>query len=100
MDNFKLKSNLFFGANSLCALDDIDDANVIIVCDGFVKQSGMVEKIMEHLERCTVHIYDKVVPDPPTEIISDGINFLSQCQADYMIALGGGSVIDAAKGIA
>ena len=100
MDNFKLKSNLFFGANSLCALDDIDDANVIIVCDAFVKKSGMVEKITDHLERCTVHIYDKVVPDPPTEIISDGINFLSECQADYMIALGGGSVIDAAKGIA
>ena len=100
MDNFKLKSNLFFGANSLCALDDIDDANVIIVCDAFVKKSGMVEKITDHLERCTVHIYDKVVPDPPTEIIADGINFLSECQADYMIALGGGSVIDAAKGIA
>ena len=48
MDNFKLKSNLFFGANSLCALDDIDDANVIIVCDAFVKKSGMVEKITDH----------------------------------------------------
>ena len=43
MDNFKLKSNLFFGRDSLCALDDIDDANVIIVCDEFIRKSGMVE---------------------------------------------------------
>ena len=100
MDNFKLKSNLFFGKDSLCALDDIDDANVIIVCDSFIRKSGMVEKVTSHLENCTVHIYDKVVPDPPTEVIADGINFLSECKADYMIALGGGSAIDAAKGIA
>ena len=97
MDNFKLKSNLFFGRDSLCALDDIDDANVIIVCDEFIRKSGMVEKITEHLERCTVHIFDKVVPDPPTEVIAEGINFLSECRADYMIAVGGGSAIDAAK---
>lgn len=100
MDNFKLKSNLFFGRDSLCALDDIDDANVIIVCDAFIRKSGMVEKVMEHLERCTVHIFDKVVPDPPTEVIAEGINFLSECRADYMIAVGGGSAIDAAKGMA
>jgi alcohol dehydrogenase class IV len=99
MDNFKIKSNLFFGRDSLCALDEIHDENVLIVCDAFIKKSGMLDNITCHLTNCTISVFDEVVPDPPIEVVSAGIQCLMQCKASILIAVGGGSAIDACKAI-
>lgn len=99
MKNFNISTNVYFGENSLGVLEDIKDRNVFIVCDEFMEASGIMDKVKEHLKACRVSVFSRVVPDPPIEIVSEGIKQLSECSADVMIAVGGGSSIDAAKAI-
>lgn len=99
MKEFDISTNVFFGENSLERLEQIRNKNVLIVCDEFMVKSGAVDKIKSHLGSCRVDVFSKTVPDPPIEVVSEGIRCLAQCQADVMIALGGGSAIDAAKAI-
>ena len=99
MKNFNISTNVYFGENSLGVLEDIKDRNVFIVCDEFMEASGILDKVKEHLKACRVSVFSRVVPDPPIEIVSEGIKQLSECSADVMIAVGGGSSIDAAKAI-
>lgn len=99
MKNFNISTNVYFGENSLGVLEDIKGRNVFIVCDEFMEASGILDKVKEHLKECRVSVFSRVVPDPPIEIVSEGIKQLSECSADVMIAVGGGSSIDAAKAI-
>ena len=99
MKEFSITTNVIFGENCLERLDQIQDKKVLIVCDEFMVKSGVVDRIREHLGGCTVDVFSGIVPDPPIEVVSEGIQCLSRCDADVMIALGGGSAIDAAKAI-
>lgn len=99
MKNFNISTNVYFGENSMEILDTIRDKHVLIVCDSFMESSGIVDKVKKHLGACKVDVFSKVVPDPPVEIVSEGIRCLQSCRADVMIAVGGGSSIDAAKAI-
>ncbi len=99
MKEFDISTNVFFGENSLGRLDQIQNKRVLIVCDAFMVKSGVVDKVKAHLSSCEVLVFDKTVPDPPIEVVSEGIQCLASCQANVMIALGGGSAIDAAKAI-
>lgn len=99
MNNFNLTTNVYFGQNSLEALEQIKGENVLIVCDSFMLQSGIVDKIKGHLDGNLVHVFSKVVPDPPIEIVAEGIRYLQSVDATIMVAVGGGSSIDAAKAI-
>lgn len=99
MREFSISTNVFFGENSLSRLDQIRDKRVLIVCDSFMETSGVVDKIKGHLEGCQVFVFSKIVPDPPVEVVAEGIKCLTECKAEVMIAVGGGSSIDAAKAI-
>ena len=99
MKEFNISTNVFFGENCLERLDQVQGKRVIIICDAFMVKSGVVDKIKAHLGSCTVSVFDKTVPDPPIEVVSEGIQCLASCQADVMIAVGGDSAIDAAKAI-
>ncbi|QHI71744.1 1-propanol dehydrogenase PduQ [Aminipila terrae] len=99
MKEFSISTNVFFGEGSLDRLNQIVNKKVMIVCDSFMVKSGMVDKIKERLQNCEVTIFSDVVPDPPVETIAAGMMALKNCGAEVMIALGGGSSIDAAKAI-
>ncbi|MBE6035691.1 MAG: iron-containing alcohol dehydrogenase [Clostridiales bacterium] len=99
MKEFSISTNVFFGEGSLDRLNQIVNKKVMIVCDSFMVKSGMVDKIKDRLQNCEVTIFSDVVPDPPVEIIAAGMMELKNCGAEIMIALGGGSSIDAAKAI-
>ena len=99
MREFSISTNVFFGEGSLDRLSQIKNKRVMIVCDKFMLSSGMVDKIKEKLVDCEVCVFSDIVPDPSVEIIAQGIQALQQCNAQIMIALGGGSSIDGAKAI-
>ena len=99
MNEFGIRTRVYFGKGSLNKLNDIKNKKVLIVCDKFMETSGMVEKVSKELSNCEVSIFSDVVPDPAVEIIASGIQALKACNAEVIIALGGGSAIDAAKSI-
>jgi alcohol dehydrogenase class IV len=99
MKEFSINTKIYFGEGSLDRLSEIKNKRVLIVCDKFMETSGMAAKVQGKLVDCEVAIYSDIVPDPSVEVIASGIQKLQDCNAEIIIALGGGSSIDGAKAI-
>ena len=97
MQNFKVKTNVCFGEGALNVLSE-QKGNVVIFTDAFMVSSGAAENIKSKLSAAdSVKIFGEIKPDPPIELIAAGLAFLIDAKADCVVALGGGSSIDAAK---
>ena len=98
MQKFKISTEVCFGKDSLSALETIKAENAVIFTDAFLKKSGTADKIAGYMKNCThISIYSDIKPDPPVELIANALDFLLKANADVVVALGGGSSIDAAK---
>lgn len=100
MKRFKIKTEVCFSGNAIDVLGEIKDKRAVIITDSFMSSSGAAGRIAQKLTGCiSVDIFDQVKPDPPIEMVAAGVKFLTEHQADVVVALGGGSSIDAAKGV-
>ena len=99
MKNFKIKTDIYFGEGSLDRLKAIGNKKVFIITDPFMIKSGTINKITDRLNGAQVTIFSDIVPDPPIELVVNGIEELKKVMPEVIIALGGGSAIDAAKAI-
>ncbi|MBO9480514.1 bifunctional acetaldehyde-CoA/alcohol dehydrogenase [Salinisphaera sp. G21_0] len=104
MQWFKLPEKIYFEANSLQYLEKMQDiSRVFIVTDEIIQSLGYVDKILYHLRKRTVpvqvEIFNQVEPDPSLETVRNGAREMARFNPDVIIALGGGSPIDAAKGM-
>lgn len=98
MKTFEIKSKIYFGKDSLCALSEYTAKNAVIFTDSFMEKSGNVDLIAKMMTSCeNISVFAETVPDPPIELIVKALKFLTEKNADLVIALGGGSSIDAAK---
>ena len=75
---------------------------VLIVTDSVLNQLGIPDKITDYLQQKGIgfHLYDGITPDPTFSVVEAGIKHSVDNNCDVILALGGGSVIDAAKVIA
>lgn len=75
---------------------------VLLVTDAFLSEHGLVDEYAELMRRAglTVTVFREVEPDPTDLAVRLGLSRLNEERADIVVALGGGSVIDAAKMIA
>ena len=96
MQEFSFSTRIFFGEGALERLRRVEDRRVLIVTDRFMVQLGTIERVISYLTRCQVSVFDGVVPDPPIEVVAAGVKAFEECQAETVIAVGGGSTIDAA----
>ena len=81
----------------------VSNPNVLVVTGtNSLKRSGNLEKIKTILKeaKIDVELYDKAGKEPTTKIINDGKEFANEKKCDMVIGIGGGSVMDTAKGIA
>ncbi|WNS79597.1 iron-containing alcohol dehydrogenase [Domibacillus sp. DTU_2020_1001157_1_SI_ALB_TIR_016] len=77
-------------------------SNVLIVTDKGVRTANLLEEVEKSLLDANVQyeIYDEIEPNPSAETIENGTEFLQQHKSEAVLAVGGGSSIDTAKGIA
>ena len=104
MQWFKVPKKIYFEAGSIEYLQKMPDiTRAFIVTDESMVKFGYVDKILEQLRkrRQYVHseIFSAVEPDPSFDTINAGVIAMNAFKPDVIIALGGGSAIDAAKGM-
>lgn len=99
MQEFSFSTRIFFGEGALERLNRVEGRRVLIVTDRFMNQLGAADRVASFLVDCQVSVFDGVVPDPPIEVITAGVESLRASDAQVVIAVGGGSTIDAAKAI-
>ena len=102
MQWFKVPSKIYFEKGSISYLEDMLDINrIVVVTDKTMVNLGYVEKIKYHLnkrnEKCNIEVFSDVSPDPDVETVWNGLEVMKRFSPDAIIALGGGSPIDAAK---
>ena len=94
---FRVPSNTFFNAGALDNLRELDCETVVIVTDNLTDERGVVEMLRGKLPTRHVHAFTEVTPEPDEETIQRGVALLQRVQPDVLIAVGGGSVLDAGK---
>ena len=104
MQWFKIPSKIYFEYDSIQYLEKMNDiSKAFIVTDPTMVKLGYVDKILYYLRKrdqyCHTKIYSDVEPDPDVETIMRGVEQMREFRPDVIIALGGGSAIDAAKGM-
>ncbi len=104
MQWFKVPEKIYFEAGSIQYLEKMPDiSRAFIVTDESMVKLGYVDKILYHLRKRQqyVHseIFSEVEPDPSFDTIKRGVAAIEQFKPDVIIAIGGGSAIDAAKGM-
>ncbi len=98
MGKISIKTDIYLGEGTLDQLLEWHNKRIFIVTDPFMIKSGLINMLFERLhESNEQYIYSKIVPDPPLEVVTEGVEQLASFQADLIIAIGGGSAIDAAK---
>ena len=99
MQEFSFSTRIFFGEGALERLNKVVNKRVLIVTDPFMAKTGVADRVASYLTDCEMTIFSDVVPDPPIETVAAGVQCLQNCRAQVMVAVGGGSSIDAAKAI-
>ena len=102
MQWFKVPPKIYFEYDSIQYLQKMEDIErAFIVTDPTMVKLGNVDKVLYYLRKrkqyCHAEIYSDVEPDPDVDTIMRGVQAMRQFQPDVIIALGGGSAMDAAK---
>ncbi|MCP4303464.1 MAG: bifunctional acetaldehyde-CoA/alcohol dehydrogenase [bacterium] len=94
---FRVPSDTYFNAGALESLREIDATTAVIVTDGDSERRGVADEIHKHLGRTTTHVFSEIEPEPDEQQIWNGVETLRRMQPDLIVAVGGGSVLDAGK---
>lgn len=104
MQWFKVPPKIYFEYGSIQYLEKMDGIErAFIVTDPTMVKLGYVDKVLYYLRKrkqyCHAEIYSDIEPDPDVETVMRGVGSMREFQPDVIIALGGGSAMDAAKGM-
>ena len=104
MQWFKIPDKIYFEAGSIQYLEKMPNiTRAFIVTDQSMVKLGYIDKILYHLRKRQeyVHseIFSEVESDPSFDTINKGVKMMNEFKPDVVIAVGGGSPIDAAKGM-
>ena len=101
MQWFRVPPKIFFEKDSITYLRHIEAERVMLVCDPGMVQFGYADLVKRQLElnrhKPAVDVFSDVEPNPSTNTVYKGLERFVDFQPDVIIALGGGSAMDAAK---
>jgi len=100
MSRFTLPRDLYHGKGSLEALKTLSGKRAIVVVGGgSMKRFGFLDRVEAYLREAgmEVELFEGVEPDPSVETVLRGAEAMRKFQPDWIVSIGGGSPIDAAK---
>lgn len=106
MINFFQPSKIIFGIDTINLLPDTikkyGKTCLLVTTPNIPPLNTLYAKIIDDLKKENINClhFDKVEPNPTTEIIEEGFNLIKDKQVDVILAVGGGSTIDTAKVLA
>jgi acetaldehyde dehydrogenase/alcohol dehydrogenase len=94
---FRVPSDTYFNPGAIDSLRDLRAHQAMLVTDPDTEARGVADEVRRHLGDFGVHVFTEVEPEPGEARIRAGVKVLDELRPDLLIAVGGGSVIDAAK---
>ena len=97
---FTLPRDLYHGKDALEALKTLAGKKAIVVVGGgSMKRFGFLDKVIDYLKEAgmEVQLFEGVEPDPSVDTVLKGAAAMQEFEPDWIVAVGGGSPIDAAK---
>ena len=100
MSRFTLPRDVYYGKDSLAELKNLNGKKAVLVLGGgSMKRFGFVDKALGYLKEAGIEtkLFENVEPDPSVETVMKGAEMMREFEPDWIISMGGGSPIDAAK---
>ena len=100
MARFTLPRDIYYGRGSLETLKTLKGKKAIIVVGGgSMKRFGFLDKVENYLHEAGIEtrLFENVEPDPSVETVMKGAAAMREYEPDWIVSIGGGSPIDAAK---
>ena len=100
MSRFTLPRDIYYGKGSIDELKNLKGKKAIVVVGGgSMKRFGFLDKVVNNLHEAGIEtmLFEGVEPDPSVETVMKGAKAMQEFQPDWIVAMGGGSPIDAAK---
>lgn len=97
---FTLPRDIYYGQGSLEHLKNLSGKKAVLVLGGgSMKRFGFVDKVLGYLKEAGIEtkLIENVEPDPSVETVMSGAAVMREFEPDWIISMGGGSPIDAAK---
>jgi alcohol dehydrogenase class IV len=101
MKSFRVPKDIVFGWGSLAYLKEVKGEKAFIVTDKVIENLGFVAKVKGLLEEAGLQtmVFSETEPDPSRDTVEKGTALMQEFKPDWIVGLGGGSSIDAAKGM-
>ncbi len=97
---FNTPEKIYFDRGSIDILKELNYSNIFVLCSKYIRKSGILEKIVSILpQESKYSVFSEVEAEPSLDLILRIVNQIKNQDIDCFIALGGGSVIDAAKAV-
>lgn len=100
MKRFTLPRDIYYGKDAMSVLKTVKGEKAVLVLGGgSMKRFGFVDKALSYLKEAGIEtkLIENVEPDPSVETVMKGAETMREFEPDLIIAMGGGSPIDAAK---
>lgn len=104
-NRFILNETSYFGAGARESLADEIKARgfkkILFVTDKVLLECGVAKQVTDVMDKAGIayDTYSDIKANPTVKNVQDGVRFFKDCGADALVAVGGGSVMDTAKGI-
>ena len=98
---FKMPTKIITGIGTVKELGNLPINQPLLICDPFMVKNGTAAKVVQLFDakQISCPVFSEIVPDPTIEIVTKGLVEVIKHQPDCLLALGGGSAMDAAKAI-